>query len=198
MDRQQRGHDLIIAAEYSFNGGEKAVKSKYAKLLREVKDIIATVNAQNFKLKESKEKTMPGKLLYAPKLLNDAFSEAFLSQEWKKYRVTCDYPTQYYRKGYKPTALSKGAFREMDFVKEKLGVEIQFGKYSFMVYNVAAKMTIFHKLGVIDTGIEIVPVKKFADAMSTGVSYFEQFIWDLEHRGVSDIDIPVFILGIDR
>lgn len=45
-------------------------------------------------------------------------------------------------------------------------------------------------------GIEIVPIKDFADNMSTGVSYFEQFVWDLEHRGVSDIDIPVLILGI--
>ncbi len=86
----------------------------------------------------------------------------------------------------------------MDFVKEKLGVEVQFGKYAFMVYNVCAKMTIFHNLGHIDFGIEIVPVKAFAEEMSTGVSYFEQFIWDLEHRGVSDIDIPVLILGIDN
>jgi len=33
--------------------------------------------------------------------------------------------------------------------------------------------------------------------MSTGVSYFEQFAWDLEQRGTSNIDIPVLILGID-
>lgn len=33
--------------------------------------------------------------------------------------------------------------------------------------------------------------------MSTGVSYFEQIVWDLEKRGVSNIDIPVLILGID-
>jgi len=89
----------------------------------------------------------------------------------------------------------------MDFVKEKLGVEVQFGKYSFMVYNVCAKMTIFRNLKIIDTGVEIVPVKAFTRkdgrrAMSTGVSYFEQFCWDLEHRGVSDIDIPVLILGV--
>ena len=32
--------------------------------------------------------------------------------------------------------------------------------------------------------------------MSSGVSYFEQFAWDLEKRGVADIDIPVLILGI--
>ncbi len=84
----------------------------------------------------------------------------------------------------------------MDFTKNCVGVEVQFGKYAFMVYNVCAKMTIFHKLGVIDVGIEIVPIKLFAEEMSTGVSYFEQFVWDLEHRGVADIDIPVLVLGV--
>jgi hypothetical protein len=85
----------------------------------------------------------------------------------------------------------------MDFVKRKLGIEVQLGKYSFMVYNVAAKMTIFKNLGYIDTGIEIVPVKALADEMSSGVSYFEQLVWDLENRGEADIDIPVMIIGID-
>lgn len=45
--------------------------------------------------------------------------------------------------------------------------------------------------------VEIVPVKKLVSSMSTGVSFFEQFIWDLEQRGVSNIDIPVLIIGID-
>ena len=89
-----------------------------------------------------------------------------------------------------------GAYREMDFVRDRVGVEVQFGKYAFMVYNVCAKMTIFHNEGVIDVGVEIVPLKELASEMSTGVSYFEQLVWDLEHRGVSDIDIPVLILGI--
>ncbi|MBO9321934.1 MAG: hypothetical protein J7457_07370, partial [Roseiflexus sp.] len=63
-------------------------------------------------------------------------------------------------------------------------------------YNVCAKMTIFHKHDIIDIGVEIVPIKTFADEMSTGVSYFEQLVWDLEQRGVADIDIPVLILGV--
>ena len=57
-------------------------------------------------------------------------------------------------------------------------------------------MTIFNKLGHINYGIEIVPVKELAESMSTGVSYFEQFVWDLERRGVSNIDILVLIYGI--
>ena len=58
-------------------------------------------------------------------------------------------------------------------------------------------MTIFRNLGHIALGVEIVPVKELADEMSTGVSYFEQFLWDLMKRGVADIDIPVLILGIN-
>ena len=81
-------------------------------------------------------------------------------------------------------------------MKQKLGVEVQFGKYAFMVYNVAAKMTIFHNQGIIDGGVEVVPMKSMADKMSSGVSFFEQFKTDLEMRGVADIDIPVLIIGI--
>jgi hypothetical protein len=112
--------------------------------------------------------------------------------------VVCKYPSRYYLKEFTPPKLNKGAFREIDFIKRNLGIEVQFGKYAFMVYNVCAKMTIFKKLGLINEGIEIVPVKSFVDYMSSGVSYFEQFVWDLEQRGVSDIDIPVLILGIDK
>lgn len=94
--------------------------------------------------------------------------------------------------------MTRPGYREMDFIKDALGVEVQFGKYSFMVYNVAAKMTIFRNLGHIDAGVEIVPVKRFAAEMSSGVSYFEQFVWDLEQRGIADIDVPVLILGVDH
>ena len=58
------------------------------------------------------------------------------------------------------------------------------------------KMTIFSNLGYIKYGIEIVPIKELAESMSTGVSYFEQFVWDLDRRGISNIDIPVLIFGI--
>ncbi|MDD9974957.1 MAG: BglII/BstYI family type II restriction endonuclease [Candidatus Poribacteria bacterium] len=186
---------MIIAAEYSFNNGD-SIKEKYPHLLQEVEDIIASVDASHYKTKESKEITMPGKMLYSPPDLNSAFAEGFESKGWQKKRVTCTYSTDHYRPGYSPKQMHP-AYREMDFLKERLGIEVQFGKHSFMVYNACAKMTIFRNLGYIDAGIEIVPVKPFADDMSTGVSYFEQFVWDLETRGVADIDIPVLIFGID-
>ncbi|MDR2704983.1 MAG: hypothetical protein LBC02_04310 [Planctomycetaceae bacterium] len=188
---------MKIAGEYSFNNGQEIVQTKYPKLLDEIKNVIAFVDALKCKTKTSKEKTMAEKLLFSPSKLNDCFKKHFTSSGWGTVRIACDYPTKYYVKDYHPKPLQKGAFREMDFVKDKLGIEVQFGKYSFMVYNVAAKMTIFKNLGYIDTGIEIVPVKSLADEMSSGVSYFEQFVWDLENRGISNIDVPVLILGID-
>ena len=186
---------MIIAAEYSFNDGH-SIQESHPHLLQEVEDVIAAVDASICKTKKSKEITMPGKMLYSPPDLNRAFAQGFESKGWQKKRVRCHYPTNYYRPGYSPKQM-RPAFREMDFLKEGLGIEVQFGKYAFMVYNVCAKMTIFHNLGYIDAGIEIVPVKSLAADMSTGVSYFEQFVWDLEQRGVADIDIPVLIFCID-
>lgn len=186
---------MKIAGIYSFNGGKEIIESEFAAELREITQVIAAITSAEHKSKVSKEKTMPGKMLYKPGSLNKAFTQEFEALDWHKHKVPCEYPTEYYVSGYHPST-SKNAFREMDFIKNHLGIEVQFGKYAFMVYNVCAKMTIFHKLDLIEAGVEIVPLKDFANEMSTGVSYFEQFVWDLEHRGISDIDIPVLILGI--
>ncbi len=187
---------MRIGGVYSFNRGKEVLESDYSAELQEIQTIIATVDAAKLKTKKSAEKTMPGRLLYSPKALNRTFSRAFRSGNWEKHREHCEYPADFYTGGYSPPGIPRGAFREIDFVKNEVGVEVQFGKYAFMVYNVAAKMSIFRNLGIIKVGVEIVPLKELADQMSTGVSYFEQFVWDLEHRGVSNIDIPVLILGI--
>jgi hypothetical protein len=187
---------MKVAGIYSFNNGEEFINKNFPELLKEVYFVIGKVNAEWHLTKESKEKTMMGKILYSPVSLNKAFKKELFALEWKRVRVKCDYSKEYYTVDYNPSISTRNAYREMDFIKGELGIEVQFGKYSFMVYNVAAKMTIFNKLGYINAGIEIVPVKKLASSMSTGVSYFEQFVWDLEHRGTSNIDIPVLILGI--
>jgi hypothetical protein len=191
---------MRIAGIYSFNNGKEAITKQHRAELEEVLQATESVDAEACKTKVSKEKTMRDRVLYSPPALNEAFKAQFATRGWINHRVNVEYSKDHYVAGYTPPARSgreQSPYRDMDFVKNKLGVEVQFGKYSFMVYNVCAKMTIFAKLGVIDCGVEIVPVKAFAEEMSTGVSYFEQFVWDLDHRGVSNIDIPVLILGID-
>lgn len=191
---------MNIVAEYDFNDGKKFVMEHYCDEFNEILQVIHSVNALQYKTKISKEKTMAGKMLFDPRELNNAFKENFNKFGWYHRKVDCDYIYGTYNEHYRPSATSgMKPFRDMDFIKDpkKLGVEVQFGKYAFMVYNVCAKMTIFRNLGIIDAGIEIVPVKILADEMSTRVSYFEQFAWDLHFRGISNIDIPVLILGID-
>ncbi|OQA23490.1 MAG: Restriction endonuclease BglII [Chloroflexi bacterium ADurb.Bin360] len=184
---------MRVDKKFSFNGGEEYVSTHFPSELREVMRVIGAVDAALHKNKVSKEKTMPGRVLFNPRQLNKAFKTSFEEREWSTTRVKCQ---DVVLDNNVHVPLPSGAFREMDFVKHRLGVEVQLGKYAFMVYNVCAKMTIFHNLDVIDAGIEIVPMKSLADEMSTGVSYFEQIVWDLTHRGVSDIDIPVLVLGI--
>ncbi len=167
---------MRIRGVYSFNRGKEALEADYYAELSEIKQIIEAVDATKLKTKTSAEKTMPGRMLYSPRELNKAFGREFKDRRWKKRRVYCDYSDEFYVESYDPSYPARGAFREMDFMKGGVGVEVQFGKYAFMVYNVAAKMTIFHNLGIIDVGVEIVPLKELADQMSTGVSFFEQFV----------------------
>jgi len=177
---------MKVVYEYSLKNGKAVIIRDYGELYAEILEVISSVDCSSHKTKVSEEKTMPGTILYSPRTLNVAFREEFEARGWQyNVRIKANLPAYNY-----------SGFRAMDYVKDKLGVEVQFGKYSFMVYNVAAKMTIFCNEGKIDAGVEIVPVKSFAKEMSTGVSYFEQFAWDLEHRGVADIDIPVLVLGI--
>lgn len=187
---------MIIAAEYSFNQGKEVIEANFPDHLREIIEVINSADATVCRTKVSKEITMLDKLLYSPVELNNQFKKYFHPRGWNNYKVECNYSDDYYINDYEPKSIGRTPYRDMDFVKDKVGVEVQFGKYAFMVYNVCAKMTIFKKLAGIEVGVEIVPVKDLADQMSTGVSYFEQFIWDLKQRGVSDIDLPVLILGI--
>jgi hypothetical protein len=184
---------MIIVAQYSFKNGKDFIEKNHPNELAEVKEIIANVDCTILKTKISKEKTMNGRELYAPKKMNPAFKVEFKKRGWSvtsKNRILT--------KTMVPEIQTQhSGYREMDAIKNKLGAEVQLGKYAFMVYNVSAKMTIFAKNKKIDAGIEIVPMHSLAREMSSGVSHFEQMKTDLEMRGESNIDIPVLILGID-
>ena len=47
----------------------------------------------------------------------------------------------------------------MDFVKDKIAVEVQFGKYAFVAYDLFVKHILFYSGGVTNLGIEILPTK---------------------------------------
>ncbi|WP_290596619.1 MULTISPECIES: BglII/BstYI family type II restriction endonuclease [unclassified Archaeoglobus] len=163
---------MKIVAKYQIKGGERYLKENCPRELEEIYEVIQSVDAEKCLNKVSKEKTMKGRVLYNPRCLNKFFKDEFTKRGWSSVKVQCIYEDTYYLPSYKPLKIIDNAYREMDYVKNRIGVEVQFGKYAFMVYNVSAKMTIFHNLDIIDAGVEIVPVKEMQDMMSTGVSFF--------------------------
>jgi hypothetical protein len=113
---------MKLAAVYSFNHGTEVVSEKYPDLVVEINAAIKSIDASQHKTKESKEQTMTGQMLFSPISLNVAFKEQFIRRyEWKAVRVRCDYPTEFYVPDYKFKKANRGQFREMDFVKKKLG-----------------------------------------------------------------------------
>ena len=182
---------MKIVNTFSFKGGKKFLIIKHRQELQEVFDAIKELDASLCLTKESAEKTMKGELLFSPRDMNEYLKLALHKKSWT---AKAD--------GKKKTfaeprhAFGGGRFREMDGMKNKVGLEIQFGKYAFMGYDIFSKMIIFKNLGYIECGIEVVPAEELAKQMSTGVSYFNQLLVDFENRGESNIDIPVFVIGI--
>lgn len=181
---------MKVIKTYSFKGGEAFIKKQYPAELAEVISAIENLDAITCLTKESSEKTKVGQLLFSPPDLNKAIKTELCEGGWTEKSNG--------KKGYiEPRhAFGGNRFREMDGIKNKVGLEVQFGKYAFMGYDIFSKMVIFNKLGLIECGIEVVPVNELCKFMSTGVSDFDQLLIDFEYRGESNIDIPVYVLGI--
>lgn len=181
---------MKVVKTYSFKKGEEFIKKNHPQELKEVLKAISNLDAITCLTKASSEKTKVGQLLFSPPDLNKALKTELCENGWTEKSNG--------KKGYiEPRHVFTGSrFREMDGIKNKVGLEIQFGKYAFMGYDIFSKMVIFNKLGYIECGIEVVPVNELCKFMSTGVSDFDQLAIDFEYRGESDIDIPVFVIGI--
>jgi hypothetical protein len=188
---------MKIIGIYSFKNGREIIENKFGHELGEIKETITAVDDLFCKTRNSQIQGAPERAFYKSGSFNQAFKREFKLRKWQTHKVMMNYSSEFYVSDYMKPDTARETYRKIDFLKNRVGVEVQFGKYpSSIVCNTCAKMTIFHNHGLIDVGVEIVPIKELANEMSTGVSYFEQFVWDLENRGVADIDIPVLILGV--
>ena len=89
------------------------------------------------------------------------------------------------------------SYNQTDFLKEKIAVEVQFGKYTFVAYDLFVKHMLFYSGGVINLGIEILPTKKMQSQMSSGVAYYEGEVYNVMRHGRNNPPIPLLILGIE-
>lgn len=180
---------MKIVYEYSHLGGSEILKIHYPKIEKEIYEVIYLIKANRSKV--SKEKTMKGRQLYSPKDMNKQFHKSFSKLKYKelkdKYNITIP----------NSTTEIKGAFKQIDFVKQKVLVEVQFGKYAFMFYDMA-KFQYFFNENKADVGVEIVPCHALHKQMSTGVSYGEQLVYDIERLKRHFPAVPVKVILIDE
>lgn len=88
------------------------------------------------------------------------------------------------------------SYNQTDFVKERAAVEVQFGKYSFVAYDLFVKHMAFYVGDVIDVGIEILPMKELQSHMSSGVAYYEGELYNLIREGRGVPAVPLILIGV--
>ncbi len=203
---------MKIAQKYSHLNGEEYLIVHHNELYKEIKEVISNINADDFKNKISKEKTKTGNSLYSPKELNVEFNRHFADRNWSEsrysYYITLNrelmeqsilMPTN----EQKEFLIKNGedspiySYNQTDFVKNKIAVEVQFGKYSFVAYDLFVKHMLFYSGGVINLGIEILPTKKMQAEMSSGVAYYEGEVYNVMRQGRNSPPVPLLILGIE-
>ncbi len=201
---------MRIVETYShLNGLEYLLVHKPA-LWTEIQDVIAKIDATKYRTKVSKEKTMMGKMLYSPKEINAAINVEFQKRDWKEsrtsYWVTKD--SKLIRKTLSLDAAEQKAeieqageeaffsFNQTDFVKDRIAVEVQFGKYAFVAYDLFVKHMAFFVGDVIDLGVEILPMKELQKEMSSGPGYYEGELYNLIRQGRGIPAVPLVIVGV--
>ena len=86
------------------------------------------------------------------------------------------------------------AFKQIDFLRERVLVEVQFGKYAFMFYDLAKFLNSnTFTIKIRQVGIEIVPCYYLHKEMSTGVSYGEQLV-DIERLQRNFPSVPIKVI----
>ena len=202
---------MRIAETHShLNGLEFLLVHKPA-LWKEIQDVISAVDANRCRTKVSKEKTMDGDLLFSPIDMNAEFKRLLRVRAWQENRVSY-WVTRSEKLIRKTLAMSPEeqkkeieaagenpilSYNQTDFVKDRVAVEVQFGKYAFVAYDLFVKHLAFYVGDHIDAGIEILPMKSLQRHMSSGVAYYEGEFYNVVRQGRGVPAVPLIIVGIE-
>ncbi len=199
----------IVECYSHLNGYEHILVHKPA-IWAELQDVFKGIDAAACKPKVSKEKTMLGRMLYSPTALNRCFKAELTKRGWKEaktsYWVTAD--EQLIRKTMqmrpeqqKAEIVAAGkqpvfSYNQTDFVKNRIELEVQFGKYAFVAYDLFVKHMAFYIGDLIDVGIEVLPMKELQAGMSSGVAYYEGELYNVLRQGRNTPAVPLVLLGV--
>jgi hypothetical protein len=199
-----------IVERYSHLNGWEYLQVHKPGLWREIETVVQSVDATASRNKVSKEQRMKGKLLYSPIELNRRMKSGFEERGWEQsrtsYWVTSDHrlirrTLQMAPEQQKAEIEAAGltpifSFNQTDFVKDRAAVEVQFGKYAFVAFDLFVKHLAFYVGDVIDVGVEILPMKELQSEMSSGISYYEGELYNLIREGRGVPAVPLVLVGV--
>lgn len=202
---------MKISQVYSHLNGLEYLLIHKKGLWQEIQTVIGKIDATVCRTKVSKEKTMTGKVLYSPIDMNKQFSAELRKRNWDESRVS--YWVTKDEKLIRQT-MSKSAeeqkadikaagevpifsYNQTDFVKERVAIEVQFGKYSFVAYDLFVKHLAFYVRDQIDVGIEILAMKSLQQNMSSGPGYYEGELYNVIRNGRGVPAVPLVIVGVE-
>lgn len=202
---------MKIIQTYSHLNGLEYLLVHRKGLWKEVQEVVKAVDGQSCKTKVSKEKRIAGNLLYSPIAMNKEFTRLLAEKNWTESRVS--YWVTKSEKLIRQT-LTKSAedqkrdienagetpifsYNQTDFVKERVALEIQFGKYSFVAYDLFVKHLAFYVRDQIDVGIEILAMKSLQSNMSSGPGYYEGELYNIIRNGRGVPAVPLVIVGVE-
>ncbi len=130
------------------------------------------------------------RLLFSPIDMNNQFRKAFHQRGYSELRDT-------YTIRLPDSAVEiANAYKSVDFCKDQVLIEVQFGKYPFMFYDLA-KFQYFFNENKAQVGVEIVPCHHLHRHMSSGVAYGEQLVFDIERLKRHFPAVPVKVILVD-
>jgi len=201
---------MQTARVYSHLNGQEHILVHEPNLWVEIAAVIEAVDASACKAKMAEDNSRQERVLYSPKQLNRSFARELRARGWKAPRTgpwaTADHgPTS--KRTWMPSedpepeieaagAVAIASYNQTDFVKERIAIEVQFGKYSFVAYDMFVKHMAFFIGDKIDVGIEILPMKGLQGEMSSGVPYYERGLYDLLRQGRGVPAVPLVVIGV--
>ena len=201
---------MRIKSRYSHLNGEEYMLVHHPELWKDVRAVIESIDAEACRTKVSKEKKRKGELLFSPEDMNKQFKDGFEERGWQQRRATFwvthnerllrnvyemsgdEQKHEIEKAGYEPIM----SYNQTDFVKDRVAVEVQFGKYAFVAHDLFVKHLSFYVSDIIDVGIEILPMKELEREMSSGVPYYERDLLNVLRQGRGVPAVPFVLIGI--
>ncbi len=200
---------LKIAYWHSHLNGLEFLQVHHLDLWQEIQSVILNTNAYVCQTKISQERGRQGNRLFSPAEINKAFEVSLNALGWlenrQSYYLTphqsLAFETMYLNPEMQKQAIeAQGeiayfSYNQTDFLKERIAIELQFGKYAF--YDLFVKHMAFFVANAIDVGIEIVPTKAMCAQMSSGIAYYESEVYNLYRQGRNTPAVPLILIGIE-